>query len=205
MPLDNAYFKEPLEYITGSVQSVTTKDSERGFGKQIVVEFLPIGETVNRLIFFNADKAMNRRSGWQQWIRSFKSIGVNLTGPNDLEGKFFTFQLIMQNFQIEGKDVTKDFWKPVRAHATEDDAQAASIEYAEKASEAAATGPEAAESEAQPVVAPAQPQFTKDFLNSALTIYKGVGQNVDTFMVVVKQTYPGLDYDALLAAVKAMG
>jgi hypothetical protein len=109
----------------------------------------------------------------------------------------------MQHFTIEGKEIDKDFWKPVALYSTENDAVAGSIEWAEKANTAGAMKSEEASTTPVSTPAPAQPQFAPEMLAAASTIYDSLGKNDTTFEVVIAQSYPKVDVKALLATVKA--
>lgn len=193
MTVPSSWFEERPERSIVSVQEV--RQDEADFGPQIVVEVLPLGETVNRPLFFSAKNPTSPRSKWQKFLRAWKDIGVVASSADDLIGKIVMIEQVPQTFKINGDTVESTFPKPIKTYASEADA-IPDLDELNQGSVDEATA--VTETSTEPVSG-----ITDEMVDTAATVYEALGGEDNQFLGVAESSYPGVDASALLDAVKA--
>jgi len=184
MPISNDYLKVPTEYMIGQI--VDLREDEGDYGPQLVVEFLSLGAEEPRLKWYNAATAHGRRSGWQRFLKALRTVGMDTTDPNNIIGAILKIQLVENSFTgTDGEERTYDVWKAVRLYESEAEALEDLAEI----------------TEAQGESTPAPTGIDPEILEAAKTVYAALGKNVDAFKPVAASSWPGVDTEALVAAV----
>lgn len=193
MTISQSYFEERPERMVCSIQDIREQDGD--YGNQIVVEVLPVGESVARPIFFTA--STSPRSKWIKWLKAWQDVGIKPEGPDDLIDTIVMLEQVVQSYTIEGESVDSTFWKPVKTYDSEADAMPDADRLRQGAT------PSVEESMESDAVAPEGPaEITDDLVEEARGVYEALGSDDEKFMSVAESSYEGYDLDALLEAVK---
>lgn len=184
MPISTDFLKVPTEYMIGQV--VDLREDEGNYGPQLVVEFLPLGADSPRLKWYNAATAHKRRSGWQRFLKALRAVNVDTTDPNNIIGAILKIQLVENSFiGADGEERTFDVWKAIRLYESETEALEDLAEI----------------TEAQGESTPAPTGIDPEILEAAKTVFVALGKSVDAFKPVAASSWPGVDTEALVAAV----
>jgi hypothetical protein len=201
MPLPKAYFEEGPEIVFASINDISL-NTEGEWGPSIVVTAVPIGETVERLLFFKAESASGRRSAWQRFLRNFRNTGMEVTSGDDLIGdQVYRFQIVTESYEFSGEVREKDIWVCKEVYQNEE----AALEdfLAHQANIGLGVEDEPVEAEPAEV---SESGFSADFLKQAKQMYEASGGD-DNFLQIAELSYEEVTSEetakALLAAIKA--
>ena len=194
----DALFNIQPERVWGRFTNLRMEDSD--WGRTIILEVLPIGEQTPRFIFFRmrADKAPDRRSKWARFLAKLQKAGLSATGWNDLQGRYARFRITDHTSTIDGEEVNWEEWVPEAVFLTE----------AEAVMDMQATGanitvvPAATTDTAPTPAAPKAPAIDPQVLAVAKSTWAAIGSNEDAFRTIAAASWPEVDVEALLAAVK---
>ena len=193
MPIPSRAFDKPEEYIVGQITDIRD-DPDGRFGPQVVVEITPLGEMNPRIKGFNneGDKAYSsRRSGFQRFLAWMRKVG--LPEKTDPTGMIVKTQLVGRTGEIDGEERSWDDWKVVKIYTNESDA----LEDLQ-AMESTAPSTEPAVQAAE-----ALGGITVDVLTKAKVVWSAMNQDEAAFKSIAPGSWPGVDVDALITAIKA--
>jgi hypothetical protein len=193
MPLSKDFYKKPQECIIGQLSDM--REDTGQYGPQVIVEVTPLGEMNPRMKGYNNTdgKAFNRRSGFQKFLAGFRKLGVD-PETTELIGKIIRVDLISASFtNDQGDEQDYDIWKVTKIYSTESDALDAL-----QAMESSAPSTE-------PVIVAAEALggISVDVLTKAKTVWGAMNQDEAAFKSIAPGSWPGVDVDALIAAIKA--
>jgi len=194
MTVDNKWFNEQPERYIGSVQEV--REQEGDYGLQIVVEVLPLGESVARPIFFSASNSP--RSKWIKWLKTWADLGVRPEGPDDLVDKIVMLENVPRTYTIDGETRESNFYKPVKLYDSETDA----IPDLDELRESGSMSTSSDSASPSPEAAPAQEEITDELVEQARVIFESLGSDPDKFLGVASSSW-NVDAEQLLEAVQA--
>lgn len=193
MPLSKEYYKKPQECIIGQLTDMR-EDTGR-FGPQVIVEVTPLGEMNPRMKGFNNTdgKAFGRRSGFQKFLSGFRKLGFD-PASTELIGKIVRVDLISASFtNDQGDEQDYDIWKVTKVYPNESDALE-DLQAMESTSPATEPMVQAAESLGG---------ISVDVLTKAKTVWQAMNQDEAAFKSIAPGSWPGVDVDALITAIKA--
>jgi len=188
----SSYFEEQPQRLICSVQEV--REQEGDFGPQIVVEILPLGESVNRPLFFSASNPTSSRSKWQKWLKSWKNVGVKPTSADDLVGKIVMLEEVVNQYKIDGDTVESSLWKPVKVYDSETDAIPDLDEISQGATPSVDETMSAEEDVKQLT------EITDELVEQASGVYEALGRDDEKFLRVAESSY-SVDPQELLDAI----
>jgi len=194
MVLPKDIFKEAPDFFFGNINDMRTVDGD--FGEQIEIDLLGIGESAPRKIWFPTSSAQHRRSNWQKWLKAFAEIGLSVKSEKDLVGKYVQFQIVTLAYDIQGRHIEKDFYKPLKLFLDEGACAEAMLE---------ATGELAGTTPAENVASPKASKksgIPDEIVAQAKAVYENIGKNDATFAAVAASSWPKYDADELLKAVQ---
>lgn len=188
MTIPSSWFEEQPERLISSIQEIREEESD--FGRQIIVEILPLGESVVRPLFFSAKNPTSPRSKWQKWLKTWKDVGVTPSTADDLLGTIVMFEQVPRTYKIDGETIESVFWKPIKVYDSEADA----IPDMDRLQQGATPSEEDLE------VGQGHDEdsagLTDELVAKAKGVYQALGEDDEKFMKVAESSY-NLDEEGL--------